>query len=112
MIHEGVALIFNSTMRLLSLLYGQAGAPRTLITGGLGQLGRGLAKALRYKGNGEKFMGFVKDLISILFLYPFRDKYGHENVILSDVIKCPDATGEKRFYVTSQSDFDACSQAL
>jgi len=108
-IHEGVAILFNSAMRLLSLLYGQAGAPRTLITGGLGQLGRGLAKVLRYKGNGEKFYGFCK---GSYFHNPFRDKYGHENVILSDVIKCPDATGEKRFYVTSQSDFDACSQAL
>lgn len=53
-------------MRIVSILWAQAigSAPRTLITGGLGQLGRGLAKVL-------------------------REKHGKENVILSDIVKCP-----------------------
>ena len=44
--------------------------PRVLITGGLGQLGRGLAQLM-------------------------RNKYGKENVILSDVVKAPKEECEK-----------------
>ena len=40
---------YSIDMRIVSILWAQAigSAPRTLITGGLGQLGRGLAKVLR-----------------------------------------------------------------
>ncbi|EDO41360.1 predicted protein [Nematostella vectensis] len=46
-------------------LHGISRSPRVLITGGLGQLGQGLAKIL-------------------------RDKYGRENVVMSDIAKASD----------------------
>ena len=71
-------------MRILSVLWSQGGGntPRTLITGGLGQLGRAT----------RRFYDLWR-LISDAF---FREKHGKENVVLSDIVRCPSKDGKNR----------------
>lgn len=85
-------------MRILSILWTQGGGsvPRTLITGGLGQLGRGLAKVLRSVSHN------IAHQISKKMNTIFREKHGKENVILSDIVKCSSEDGKDgRFYFVS-----------
>lgn len=74
-------------MRIISVLWAQ---PRTLITGGLGQLGRGLAKLLRLVCG-----HFTRNSVRSITVLSPREKHGRENVILSDIIKSPSEDGEE-----------------